>query len=259
MGHERTGALPKTAQWRQLVSDFGLATRSPEVLTGVAGRTLFNVRSRFARIHADSGVQAAFGFLVGLATSHLASQGEGLCDPPIRLSENPSTLRLVRELNDWVDQHGESQEYRELAKRAGAAAVMGWTKSQSRQANLFSEGLESASVWRAAGTGAGFSEVSRVFLASFVERYLKYFLEREASAELPTVEERNEFGRALEQRVDALSHHAFDSAQITQSFAAGWFNKRLTENRRPTNQELSGFLSFAFSKLRQELKREAPE
>ncbi|MDP9179060.1 MAG: hypothetical protein M3O61_15390, partial [Gemmatimonadota bacterium] len=77
MGHERTGVLPKTGQWRQLVSDFGLATHSAQVLSGVADRTLTNVRGRFARIHLDPGVQAAFGFLVALATNHFLTPGEG--------------------------------------------------------------------------------------------------------------------------------------------------------------------------------------
>ncbi len=101
--------------------------------------------------------------------------------------------------------------------------------------------------------------MSRVFFANFVERYLKYFLEREASAELASIGEREEFGRRLEEQIEFLSHHAFDTAQITQSFAAGWFNKRVAEDRRPNDQEIIGFLAFAFSKLRQELQREAAE
>jgi len=144
-----------------------------------------------------------------------------------------------------------------LAKRAGADAIAAWTKSKARQGDLFNAETDSEAVWRAASTGAGFSEVSRVFFSKFVERYLKFFLEREASAELSTIQARDEFSRRLSDQMDALSHHAFETAKITQSFAAGWFNKRVGEGRKPTDEELEAFLSYAFGKVREELRREA--
>ena len=49
---------------------------------------------------------------------------------------------------------------------------------------------------------------------------------------------------------------AFETSRITQSFAAGWFN-RYARERAPTKAELEGFLSVAFGKMREELMREA--
>jgi len=166
-------------------------------------------------------------------------------------------LRLVSELERWIRQQGGSPEYAEIAKRAAADAIAAWTKSKVQQGDLFSADADPEVIWRSASNGAGFCEVSRVFFGKFLERYLKYFLEREASAELPTIRDREEFSRRLTTDLDALSHHAFETAQITQSFAAGWFNKRVGDGRRPTDDEIEGFLSFAFGKLREELRREA--
>jgi len=256
MGHERVGILPRSQQWRALVAQIGPAATSDEDLVRIAAGTLKNVRSRFDRIHKDLGVQAAFGFLIGLSTSHIAAHTPGRANPPIQLDEDPSPLKLTAALSDWIGKHAQSLEYAELAKRAAADAMAFWTRSRSRQRDLFSTELKASQVWRYASTGAGFSEVSRAFFAKFVERYLKYFLEREASAQLGSLQDREEFSQRLEEQIDALSHHAFETSKIAQSFAAGWFNK-YARDRRPTDQEIEDFLAFAFGKLRQELQREA--
>ena len=257
MGHERVGALPKSREWRQLVGQLGLSAHSSELVQAVADNTLEQVRGRFARIQHDPGVQAAFGFLVGLTTSDIPPQDEkAKANPPVELNKKPSVLRLVSELDAWIRQHPGSPEYAELATRAGADAIAAWTKSKARQGDLFNPETDTEAVWRSAGTGAGFSEVSRVFFGKFVERYLKFFLEREASAELPTLQAREEFSRRLADQMDEVSHHAFETAKITQSFAAGWFNKRVGEGRRPSDEEIQGFLSYAFGKVREELRRE---
>ena len=114
----------------------------------------------------------------------------------------------------------------------------------------------SRKVWTAASTGAGFSEVCRLFLARFTERYLRYFLEREASAVIKSIDARERFSQRLHESVDAVSQHAFETSRIAQSFAAGWFNK-YARQQTPNNARLSTFLRVAFGKLREELRREA--
>jgi hypothetical protein len=86
---------------------------------------------------------------------------------------------------------------------------------------------------------------------------LKYFLHREASAQLTTVEARDAFEASLDLHVEDISRHAFEATKITQSFAAGWYNAH-ARRARPDKQELDRFLSFAMGKLRQELLRESP-
>jgi hypothetical protein len=255
MGHERVGGLPRTKPWRNVVSAIHRIESSNSELSRLANLTLENVRTRYEKIHEDSGVQAAIGFLVSLSTSELPS-GEGIAGLEIDLKNNPSPLRLTTELNDWVKSNSDSCEYAELAKRAAADTILQWTNSKLQQTNLFGFGQKSAEVWSQASSGAGFCEVSRLFFAKFTERYLKYFLDREASAELPNLITRNRFGDQLREHIDLVSQHAFETSKITQSFAAGWFNKH-AKDKRPTNREIKGFLALAFGKLREELKREA--
>jgi hypothetical protein len=113
-------------------------------------------------------------------------------------------------------------------------------------------------VWKRASNGAGFCELSRLFFAKFTERYLNYFLEREASAALPTIEDRERFREQLRQHVDQISQHAFETAKITQSFAAGWYNRHARQGR-PAHREVEQFLSRAFGKIREELLREGSQ
>jgi len=94
-----------------------------------------------------------------------------------------------------------------------------------------------------------------LFFSKYVERYLNYFLEREASQVLHTVQDRNRFKTEIEAHISDVSQHAFETAEITQSWAAGWFNKNAIEGM-PSNTEVNSFLSYAFGKLRAELIRE---
>jgi len=68
--------------------------------------------------------------------------------------------------------------------------------------------------------------------------------------------ERDEFEKQLAAHVDDVSQHAFETAKITQSFAAGWFNKH-AKSGVPTDREITTFLTLAFGKMRAELQREA--
>jgi hypothetical protein len=45
-------------------------------------------------------------------------------------------------------------------------------------------------------------------------------------------------------------------AKLTQSFAAGWYNKYAV-NSLPDNKQVEAFLRMSFGKLREEFRREA--
>jgi hypothetical protein len=254
MGHERIGHLPRTVSWRKIVDAIeGAALGSDAGFADLAAKTLELVRDRFEALHRDTGVQAAFGFLVAIARS-LPVTTQSRAAPDLSLPSNSTPFRLAVALNDWVDANAQSREYAELSKRAAADALAEWHNTQSRQLGLFAR--EPAEAWAAASTGAGFSEVSRLFLARFTERYLRYFLEREASAVIKGIDARERFSDRLRGSVDLVSRHAFETSRITQSFAAGWFNK-YARDQTPSNTSLSAFLRVAFEKLREELRREA--
>jgi len=256
MGHERVGALPHTKRWRAIVEAIAAtADGNRAAVAGIGAATIGNVASRFSRLHNDSGVQAAFAFLVSLATDHLPASA-GLTSPQTRLDENPSPFRLAQSLNGWVRKHAASTEYAELACRAAGDTIAEWTRRESRQGRLFDEATRAGAVWERSANGSGFCELARTFFSHFTRRYLQYFLDREASAVIASVSAREAFRRSLRAHVEDLSRHAFETSRITESFAAGWFNKHARE-ARPSNREVEGFLAIAFGKLHEELRREA--
>lgn len=256
MGHERVGALPRTKEWRSLVEEMAAAAGAPERVPAIATATLLRVRQRFDRIPADPGFQAAFRFILGLVTRAETAADPGGVYPSIDLSSNPSPVRLTTQLRSWVDAHAASLEYAELGKRAAADVIAFWTVKRSRQEELFDSERDVAQVWAEASNAGAFSDLCRVFFGKFTERYLKYFLDREASAQLPSLAARDRFASSLAQHVEALARHSFDATKITQSFAAGWYNGH-ARSGRPNEEEVQGFLSFAMGKLRQELLRES--
>jgi hypothetical protein len=256
VGHERVGRLPRTKKWRKIVAELAGLPTTTITVPQLASSTIECVRARFLEIHKDTGVQAAFEFLVGLAatgrTDDLSSEWSKF---PIDFTNDPSPLRIAQALRIWVNGRQESLEYRSIAERSATDAIATWYSRQGNQGDLFGSSGDAESVWGRASDGAGFCELSRLFFAKFTERYLNYFLEREASAALPTIEDRERFRDQLHQHVDQVSQHAFETAKITQSFAAGWYNRHVLRGR-PSRGEVERFLSIAFGKIREELLRE---
>ena len=256
MGHERVGALPRTRRWTDVVDSIAGAAAVDGDVRNLANSTLENVRSRLRVIQRDAGVIAAFQFLLGLTLSaSYRVDRKSLGELSIDLDSNPSPLRLASILSRYVQDHRQSGEYAEIARKAAVDAISLWTEQGTRQLSFTGEDEQAAAVWRRASDGSGFCEVSRIFFAKFVERYLNYFLGREASSQLANVDARERLASRLQEHVNEVSHHAFETARITQSFAAGWFNSH-ARDRMPSTDEISGFLAIAIGKLREELLRE---
>lgn len=256
MGHERVGVLPRTKRWERVIADISDFGADPELQAAdIARKTLNNVRSRYNGIHGDSGVQAAFTFLVALATD---SQGEPSSREilGIDLDDDPSIVRLASHLNSWIARHSDNPEYSELARRAGGDAIARWTRLRRQQSSLFSGPADARTVWKSASTAGGFCSVSRLFFAAFTERYLRYFLDRAVSGAIDAPEARDLFSYELRNHVDGVSRHAYETAEIMQSFAAGWFNN-YARGATLDHQHVQRFLKTSFHKLREELLREA--
>lgn len=254
MGHERVGALPKTKKWERVVRDIASFNGEEDKSRQIANATLDNVRSRFEFIQRHAGVHAAFKFLTGLAVSGAGGTGA----PDLRLPDNPTPFAVARALNTAVETNKGSTEYAAIASAAAADAIANWYAQNSEQPSLFGSSEQNAQIWRKAGTASGFCEIARLFFAKFTERYLNYFLEREASAVSKTIENRDLLQTQLRRQIDSVSRHAFETARIAQSFAAGWYNRHARE-AMPTDDEIAGFLAIAFGKLREDLRREKTE
>ena len=257
MGHERVGALPRTKRWQAVVGGIADAAALDGDVAGLADATLENVRSRLLGIHEDTGFVASFQFLLGLALSASPQvDRSSLGELAIDLEANPSPLRLASILDQYVAANRQSAEYAELARKAAVDAISLWTQQQTRQLSFTGEHELASEIWRRATDGGGFCEVTRLFFGKFVERYLNYFIGREASSHLANTEDRERLAHRLGEHMGVVSQHAFETARITQSFAAGWFNRHAREGM-PAGNEVLGFLSHSVGKLREELRREA--
>jgi hypothetical protein len=253
MGHERLGFLPKSRRWREIVRQFAHLYESDASASEIAKNTIRNVRSCFRGIENDRGVQEAFKFLLIIANSAASNDFATTASKyDIQLPQNPSLIAMAKALKEWVEPRQNSLEYAQLAVSSASDSLRIWYEENKGQQDLFASFGDSLRVWSKAGTEKAFCEISRVYFAKFVERYLNYFLEREASAHFPDFSQRDQFTADIRTCVDQASKHAFETAKITQSFAAGWYKKR-AQSSIPGDAAIKGFLRIAFGKLRDEL------
>ena len=257
MGHERVGLLPKTKRWTALVGQMQATQVSGLPIAAVATQTLHNVRKQYETLFRDDVVKTVFAFLVTFSRAcrfpdpQIQLQNSGVVFP-----EQPTLLSAVKALRQYVPAHEASSEYGQLALAAAADALSQWQyEHPTKQLPLFQPSSVFFDSWRSLGNGAGFCELARHYFGRLTERYLNYFLDRTASATLPNIQQREKFRREITSHLDDISKHAFETAKITQSFAAGWFTVHTREGL-PDSREIEGFLAIAFGKLRDELRRE---
>lgn len=256
MGHERVGFLPRTQRWRDIVAGIAGIGGVAFDVGDVVRQTTHNVRDRLEQMQSDDSLVAAFKFLVCLPVAARAtSPVDMLREHGIEVPADPSAISLAQALQRFMPARPDSLEYASIAQSAAGDCVAEWAgRAERPEDNLFGVSGQPFDVWRQAADGSGFCELSRIFFGKFTERYLNYFLEREASAVLPSIDRRERFAAELSRHVDAISRHAFETAKITQSFAAGWFNKHAKEGV-PSDASIRGFLRLAVGKLGEELRR----
>lgn len=258
MGHRRVGALPKTQRWRDLVDQLETFSGEEEQLDRIVATTLGGIRNRFLDVESAPSVFESFKYLVAFAVAAgIERPGAFMAETGFDAPTSDSPLALARSLARCLEGTSDSPEYASIAGAAACDALSRWYRINAPEtASLFGEDAESFLAWRKLSTGAGFCELSRGYFSGLTDRYLRYFLDREASRSISTLFERDSFDKQLGAHVDDISQHAFETAKITQSFAAGWFNKH-ARTGLPTDQQIRGFLSLAFGKMRAELGREA--
>jgi len=257
MGHKRFGIFPRTKRWRSIVDELTAFSLGTAEISSITRNTLENVKERFSKFEEDPSVQSSFEFLLQVS---YAFQKENplqyLIDHRILEKEELTLIKLARGIKNYTEKDVVSHEYQTFARQATIDAINNWyVENLERGTSLFHNDVDSVSVFQKAADGSGFCELSRLFFSKFTERYLKYFLEREASSAIPNINERNKFSAEVEKHISQISKHAFETAKITQSYAAGWYNKN-TKESFPEEKEIKNFLSFAFGKMRSELLEE---
>jgi hypothetical protein len=257
MGHERVGYLPKTQRWKSIVEKINQFSSTNDNVSDIALETIKNVRNRFQNIEQDTGVISAFKYLVLLAhASRLSEPDSYLKTKGISLSKEFNIFELTKSVQDYVLKNQSSKEYSTFAVQSMIDTISDWSrKNEIQQSLIFDSNKNSFDTWQKAADGKGFCELSRTFFSKFTERYLKYFLEREASSKIKSLYDRQQFINKLENHVQDISQHAFETAKIIQSLSAGWFNNK-ARTAAPRDAEVKGFLSYAFKKINSELVRE---
>ena len=257
MGHERIGYLPKSKKWREIVNEVAGFTANGETIAQITHQTTKNVIGCYENIGADKGVLSAFKFIILLAqAAKQEKSSEFLEIHGIKLSSNFNLLGLSKAIREFINSNSESKEYASFANHALIETVTRWSKqNRIQQQIMFDTNANSFDEWRPAAEGSGFCELSRLFFSSFTDNYLRYFLEREASAKINNLFDRDAFGKKLDEHINEISKHAFETSKITQSFSAGWFNKNV-KDEIPSNEKIQGFVSFCFRKLNSEIIRE---
>ncbi|MCZ2268644.1 MAG: hypothetical protein LC124_07285 [Ignavibacteriales bacterium] len=212
---------------------------------------------RFDEIEKDSAVISSYEFLIMVSHAFQKPDPVGfLIESGLLKDQTLSPIRIGRALKEYVSPNIKSSEYAAIAEAAAIDSFNYWfQQNASNETSLFGEGHSNLDFLKKLGTGSGFCELSRLYFAKFTERYLKYFLEREASSQFTTLSERERFNSEISSHLDKVSKHAFETSKITQSFAAGWFNKNVKESL-PSRKKIESFLNIAFGKMKGELLRE---
>lgn len=256
MGHERVGYLPKTKSWNQVVASIREFSDIESGADSIAKQTLKTVKSRFLNISDDPAFNASFKCLVLLSYANRTNDPyQFLAQHGLQLSADGGLFQLVAATQRLMEHQKGSKEYGALATKALIDTINKWVKSNEPGASLFTSEKNLMNSWRKAANGEGFCEVSREFFSQFTTQYLRYFLDRAASANVNSIEQSNQLSDAIRRHTSDISTHAFETAKIAQSFAAGWFKNHATKEM-PSDRKIKGFLSIVTKKFYDEFSRE---
>lgn len=256
MGHERIGFLPRTKQWNAIVEQLSSYDGDEQDVAKIMHDTLNAIKKTYEAMPFDESVIKALSFLGTLAFSAKQDdQIEYLNRNGYEVDSNLSLFSLMASAQKYIATEKGSLEINKIAKDSALQAVIEYQQAyQTNQLSFLPEQTDKA--WKDAGTGAAFCQLSRAFFAAFTDRQIKYYVERVAASSIDDYDALRAFSTQLTTQSNAISGHAFDISKITQSFAAGWFNKNATVSF-PDETKVQGFLHTAFGKLREEFRREA--
>lgn len=252
MGHERIGFIPKTKQWQSIVAQLQAYDGDKSTVSKVAADTLDALRALYSSLAYDPAIIASVRFLATVC--HFSNSSEKLKEIDVEASGDITMYSLLQGANQYLSDESDSMEVGKLAKDSLMNAIISY--QQVHESNQLSfDGFDEKSVWSDIDSGAAFCEMTRSFVAEFTERNLNYFLERAAASEIQDYSRLISFNQNLKKQAEAITIHSQDISKLVQSFAAGWYNKN-TGVQIPDDEKISGFLSVAFKKIKEEFRRE---
>lgn len=257
MGHERIGFLPHTKQWKAIINQLTDYGTGSDTVAQIADTTLTCIRTLYEKLPYEESLIKSVKFLVLLSASATQpNQQSYLLQNGISVDAQLSLFSILGSANKYIETATDSLECSKIAKDSILQTVSAYQRTHTQnQITLFGDS-DSESVWANVGTGAAFCDLARSFVATFTDRQLKYFIERSAASAINDYSRLQMFSAGVTEQAEAISHHAFETSKIMQSFAAGWFNNH-TRNQVPSDAEIVGFLKMSFGKMREEFRREA--
>jgi hypothetical protein len=197
MGHTRLGRLPRTRKWQEVVALVGAGAATEDI----AAATLDASKLGLEDAARDPALLYSFWLLTQLPLC--ARKGDLIAELAkigVSITGEATLMALVGGVSDAVDAHiyrvGGRTDLGEMAQM-GAAETLTSVLGQ-RTTSLFETTPEDIHRELARlGTPVNFSVVARDFFARVTERYLTYFLSRELSNTLESVDANRQFREAL--------------------------------------------------------------
>jgi len=254
VGHIHLGRLPKSAKWNRVVE---LLDEAPFEVDNVALATLDAADMRLERLEGDPSLTYCFWLLTRLTWASREPDFLGSATAlGIDAADVESSLDFIAELSDRMQldlaRHRASGPFSEIASLALRRTLTETIGLQG--ASLFGGSiLDVQHAFRQHSTDARFGELAQRFFGNFLNRTLRYFLDRELSNNVGAghamagVDDSRAFTEALEV-------YCHQSARIMETFAADWYSKHAWQSGGEiSREEAQGFVAVAVNKLRTEL------
>ena len=182
MGHLRLGTLPKSKNWKDVVSLIPQPSSTP---SQIAAATIEAAKGGVKRAASDNGVIDTFWLLTQIP---LAARQENFSTALQRLGlsvpESPSAFDVLGALSQAIErsvaQRRDRSDFSDISLAAAQEALSELCVEETR--SLFAASPEDVrNSFRKYSTSAQFCRLARVFFKGFTARYLKTFLSRELS------------------------------------------------------------------------------
>ena len=225
MGHERIGFLPKSKQWQMIIKALQEYDGNPEDVKKIVDITIDNIRNQYKNIASNEVLRTAIRFLSLLCFSAKSSnQIEYLNEKGIYVGKQLNLLSLLNCVKQFVTTSMSLDEIK-IAQDAVMQSLITYNQTHESSQLQF-DGFDSRGIWSSVGSGSAFCEMARSFIAAFVDRHLRYYLERVAATSLSDYSQIISFKKELAKQTNAIGKHSSEISKLMQSYAAGWFNKK---------------------------------
>ena len=199
MGHKRYGHLPRTRKWKSILAELGNFVLGEADVGSIAQKTLQNVQGKYSKLQNDPSINSSLEYLLHLSIAFRQNNPLDYLNTNQMMDGNElSLLKLAKGASKYRADEIASHEYKVFAKQALVDTINTWyRKNKDSGHTLFSDKVDVNFVFSKAGSANGFTDLSRIYFSKLTERYLKYFLEREASSKISNIYDRDRFSEKI--------------------------------------------------------------